>query len=98
MKRFQPTKLQTKRTAMKQIILMLVSAATACTANAAPIVSRLTPPSELFSSGDTNPPIIARFLPGQRFDLQATISPEPGKTITDAQFFVDGNIVSAPVS
>ena len=40
-------------------------------ANASPTVSRLTPPSELFSSGNEGP-VIARFLPGHRFDLQAT--------------------------
>ena len=44
-------------------------------AHAAPTVSRLTPPSELFSSGNAGP-VIARFLPGQRFDLQATIRPD----------------------
>ncbi|HJU39854.1 MAG TPA: hypothetical protein VJ724_09800, partial [Tahibacter sp.] len=38
-------------------------------------VSRLTPPSELFSSGQPAP-VIARFLPGQRFDLQATVFPD----------------------
>ena len=65
---------------------------------AALTVSRLTPPSALFSGGDPNPPIIARFLPGQRFDLQATISPEAGKSVTAAQFFVDGIPVSAPIS
>src|SRR5262245_15744875 len=65
---------------------------------AAPSVSRLTPPSALFESGDATPPIVSRFLPGQRFDLQATISPDPGRTITDVQFFVNGAAVSAPVS
>ena len=65
---------------------------------AAPFVRRLTPPSALFDSGDPDPPIIARFLPGQRFDLQATISPDPGQTITAAQFFVDGAVVPAAVS
>ena len=39
------------------------------TASADPTVSRLTPPSALFSFGDTTPPIIARFFAGQRFDL-----------------------------
>mgnify|MGYP003334564802 CR=1 FL=1 len=38
-------------------------------AQAAPTVTRLTPPSELFASGQAEP-VIARFLPGQRFDLQ----------------------------
>ncbi|MEY8876863.1 MAG: alkaline phosphatase [Leptothrix sp. (in: b-proteobacteria)] len=65
---------------------------------AAPTVSRLTPPSELFASG--NPaPVIARFLPGQRFDLQATLRPDDaGKTISAARFAIDGVAVDAPVA
>lgn len=60
---------------------------------AAPTVSRLTPPSELFSSGQTAP-VIARFLPGQRFDLQATVRPDDAaKSITSAQFSIDGKPV-----
>jgi alkaline phosphatase len=66
--------------------------------SAAPAVTRLTPPSTLFSNNDPNPPIIARFLPGQRFDLQATIKPDPGATITQAQFYVDGRPVSGPMA
>jgi len=59
-------------------------------AEASPAVSRLTPPSELFTSGQAAP-VIARFLPGQRFDLQATLRPDDGnKTITSAQFLLDG--------
>lgn len=39
-------------------------------------VSRLTPPSVLFASaGGESSPVIARFVPGQRFDLQATVHP-----------------------
>lgn len=67
-------------------------------AHATPTVRRLTPPSELFKSGDATPPIISRFLPGQRFDLQATISPDAGKLITGAQFLVDGNMIPAAVT
>ena len=51
-------------------------------------VSRLTPPSELFASGSAKP-LIARFLPGQRFDLQATIQPDAGQTIDSFYFSVD---------
>jgi alkaline phosphatase len=65
--------------------------------NAGPVVTRLTPPSALFSAGDADPPIISRFLPGQRFDLQATISPEPGRTVTQVQFTVDGSVVPATI-
>lgn len=65
---------------------------------AAPSVSRLTPPSELFTSGQAAP-VIARFLPGQRFDLQATLRPdEAGKTISSARFVIDGKAVDAPVA
>ena len=57
---------------------------------AAPSVSRLTPPSELFSSKNPNPPVIARFLPGQRFDLQATVQLDAGATLKNFVFAVDG--------
>jgi alkaline phosphatase len=61
---------------------------------AAPIVSRLTPPSMLFFAGVHGGPYVARFLEGQRFDLQATIRPDAGQTITDARFLVDGHTVT----
>ncbi len=65
---------------------------------AAPSVTRLTPPSELFSS-HTEGPIVARFLPGQRFDLQATVRPDDaGKTISNARFAIDGKAVTANVA
>ncbi|NRT55030.1 alkaline phosphatase [Sphaerotilus uruguayifluvii] len=65
---------------------------------AAPQVSRLTPPSELFASGRAAP-VIARFLPGQRFDLQATLRPDaPERSIVSARFEIDGRPVDAPVS
>jgi alkaline phosphatase len=59
-------------------------------AQAAPVISRLTPPSARFTFNDPNPPIIARFLPGQRFDLEITVRPDAGQTILGAQFFVNG--------
>lgn len=58
-------------------------------------VSRLTPPSELFSTGSAAP-IIARFLPGQRFDLQATVQPDAGKTIESFDFLVDNQASLVP--
>ena len=65
---------------------------------AAPSVSRLTPPSELFSSGQAAP-VIARFLAGQRFDLQATLRPDDAsKSISGARFAIDGKAVDAPVA
>jgi alkaline phosphatase len=71
---------------------MMVAAALGATvagAAAAPTIARLTPPSELFASGQPAP-VIARFLPGQRFDLQATVQPDAGATITGFRFAVDG--------
>jgi alkaline phosphatase len=57
---------------------------------AAPSVTRLNPPSALFSYNDSTPPYISRFLPAQRFDLQATIQADVGKTITGVVFKVNG--------
>ncbi len=81
-------------------IVMGVATATfwVAAAHAAPSVSRLTPPSELFSSGNAAP-VIARFLPGQRFDLQATLRPEDtSKTITSVRFAIDGKRVEGTVA
>jgi alkaline phosphatase len=64
----------------------------------APGVYRLTPPSAEFTFDDPTPPIVARFLPGQRFDLQATVNPAAGKTITGVVFKVDGNPVVGTVT
>ena len=66
-------------------------------AGAAPVVSRLTPPSELFASGRPEP-VIARFLPGQRFDLQATLRPDAGQRVTQVRFAIDGKAVAAPLA
>ena len=83
---------------MKPVLpLLVLSLAAIGTAQAAPTVSRLTPPSELFSTGQPDP-VIARFLPGQRFDLQATVKPDAGQRITEARFFIDGKPVSATVA
>lgn len=72
--------------------MAVTAAALACiasTATAAPVVSRLTPPSTLFA--ENRPlPIVARFVEGQRFDLQATVRPDSGQTITSVEFAVDG--------
>src|SRR5262245_2370490 len=65
---------------------------------AAPVVSRLTPPSALFTFNDPGEPYIARFLPGQRFDLQATVKPDAGQTITGVSFYVDNQPVPGTVS
>jgi len=81
-------------TRLSAISLALLAAG----AHAAPTVSRLTPPSELFSSGNAGP-VIARFLPGQRFDLQATVRPDDAaKTITAATFAINGKPVDGTVA
>lgn len=80
---------------MKSFLLLAALAAGAATA--APTVTRLTPPSELFTSGRPEP-VIARFLPGQRFDLQATVRPDAGQKITAARFLIDGKPVAAGVA
>ena len=79
----------------KQIAATLLLASLASGACAAPLVSRLTPPSELFASGNPNPPIIARFLPGQRFDLQATVRLDAGSSLSSFEFLVDGKPVES---
>jgi alkaline phosphatase len=64
----------------------------------APEITRLTPPSALFTFNDPTPPYIARFLEGQRFDLQCTIKPDAGQTITSVSFSVDGKALPQPVA
>jgi len=61
---------------------------------AAPAVTRLNPPSALFTYGDATPPYVSRFMVGQRFDLQATVKADEGKVITGAAFTVDGSAVA----
>jgi len=78
-----------KRPAVHLLLAGALLAATAA-AQAAPSVSRLVPPSELFASNNPNPPVIARFLPGQRFDLQATVKLDAGTTLASFEFAVDG--------
>lgn len=63
--------------------------------HAGPVISRLTPPSNPIIEGATT---LARFLPGQRFDLQATVKPEAGKAIVKVYFAVDGVTVMAPAA
>ena len=48
-------------------------------------ISRFNPSSELFSTGSATP-MISRFVPGQRFDLQATVRPDAGQSITAVTF------------
>jgi alkaline phosphatase len=81
------------------LLSLAIASVVAATAEAAPSISRLTPPSQLFATnGATSNPMIARFIPGQRFDLQATVTPDSGATITAVQFLVDGNPVPGTVA
>ncbi len=77
-----------------RLSLAAVACASVIVAHAAPTISRLTPPSELFASGNPNPPYIARFVTGQRFDLQATVRPAMGTTIAKVEFAVDGRFLA----
>jgi alkaline phosphatase len=54
------------------------------------------PPLCALHLGPDGAPYISRFIPGQRFDLQATVQPDPGQTITSVQFLVDDLPVQAP--
>ncbi len=86
---------------MKPSLLLAVTTALATLAGsaaAAPTVTRLNPPSALFTSADPSPPYISRFLPDQRFDLQATIQADAGQTITAATFKVNGTVVPGTVT
>lgn len=94
-------KLKTMSLAQRSFNLMGITAVligTAQMAQAAPKISRLTPPSALFTFDDPGPPYIARFLPDQRFDLQTTVQPDSGQTITGAHFYVDGKLVPGTIS
>lgn len=79
------------------LALAVAAAMTAGNALAAGQVTRLTPPSELFRSGQAQP-VIAAFVPDQRFDLQATIQPSDGSAVTDVKFAVDGVVVPGTVT
>ena len=78
--------------------VLLAGAAHTTPVQATPAITRLTPPSRLFSSGEGTAPYIARFLTGQRFDLQATVQPAEGQSITKVEFFVDGTLVPGTVT
>jgi len=71
--------------------LSLALATLASAADAAPVISRLTPPSNpIVATANT----LARFLPGQKFDLQATVQTDGVNTIQTVVFAVDGTTVA----
>lgn len=84
-----------------QKITLAAGGLLACAApalHAAPTVTRLNPPSLLFSFGDAQPPYISRFAQGQRFDLQATVTADAGQTIASASFKVNNVTVPGTVT
>jgi len=78
-------------------LIAITSVSASALAGAAPTISRLTPPSELFASGSAEP-IISRFVAGQRFDLQASVRPDGDRAIREVRFFVDGQPVKGDVT
>jgi len=85
----------TSPSARHHYLRVAVAAALCSTASAgfaASAISRLTPPSDPSLAPAV---VISRFLPGQRFDLQATVQPDPGVTVTSVVFAVDGTPVTA---
>lgn len=78
------------RNTLKTLVAAIFTVS-AVTSFAAPTISRLTPPSNPISA---NANTLARFLPNQKFDLQTTVQPSVGKTISTVVFAVDGNTVA----
>jgi alkaline phosphatase len=77
---------------LRATTVALALATLAAASPAAPNISRLTPPSNPLSAEALT---LARFLPGQRFDLQATVQPEADTTIQRISFAVDGRLVAS---
>lgn len=74
-----------------RLLPLTLGLALATASQAAPLVSRLTPPSNaLVPTAAT----LSRFLPGQKFDLQATLQPDAGTRITSVVFAVDDQPVA----
>jgi alkaline phosphatase len=77
-----------KQQFVRRCLPALIAALGAVAGNAEALtISRLTPPSNPVVAGAST---LARFLPGQRFDLQATVRPDAGQVITSVEFLVDG--------
>ncbi|CAA9890138.1 Alkaline phosphatase [Candidatus Methylobacter favarea] len=82
-------------TTLLALTVASILAAGADKVHAAPLISRLTPPSQLFATnGSQSDPMIARFAPGQRFDLQATVRPDTGTAISQVAWLIDGRPLS----
>jgi alkaline phosphatase len=88
----------TPRNTFAALGLCLAATGISQQAEASPAVTRLNPPSALFSLRDDTPPYMSRFLIGQRFDLQATIQADVGRTITAATFKIGSTPISGTVT
>ena len=86
-----------RSTCLAASLLVGLSTVVTAVSLAAPRITRLTPPSERFASGATDP-LVSRFLPDQRFDLQATVVPDEGATIVAVTFRIDGRPVGRGVA
>lgn len=75
----------------RAVSVAVLTALATMAADAAPVISRLTPPSNPIVASATS---LARFLPGQRFDLQATVQTDGTNKIASVVFAVDGNTVA----
>lgn len=74
------------------VALTAALASLAGAADAAPVISRLTPPSNpIVATANT----LARFLPGQKFDLQSTVQTDGTNKIATVVFAVDGTNVAS---
>lgn len=77
-----------KKQLVRRCLPALIAALGAVAGSAEAVtISRLTPPSNTLSATANT---LSRFLPGQKFDLQATVRPDAGQFITSVEFFVDG--------
>jgi alkaline phosphatase len=74
-----------------KLMVAAAFAATAVSSFASPNISRLIPPSNPISATANT---LARFLPNQKFDLQTTVQPSTGTTISSVVFAVDGITVA----
>ena len=78
--------------ALTRLVTLLLGSALGLSAQAAPTVSRLTPPANPLLPTAT---ALSRFLPGQKFDLQATLQPDAGSRITTVTIAVDDQPVAS---
>ena len=80
------------------VIVLAIAGVLVLPVQAAPSISRLTPPSQMFATrGSETMPMISRFIPGQRFDLQVTVQPAAGATVSRVVFKINELVVASVV-